>query len=153
MEISLKKASVEDAELIHSMQITAFRPLLDKYQDYDYSPANETLERTIYRISLPVADHWLIHLDGCPIGAVGIGRYEECCKLKRLFILPEYQNYGYAQQAVRLAESMYPADTHWELDTILQEEKLCHLYEKLGYRKTGQIKPLKEGMDLVFYTK
>ncbi len=153
MEISLKKASVEDAELLHSMQITAFRPLLDKYQDHDYSPANETLERTIYRISLPVADHWLILLGDSPIGAIGIGRYEECCKLKRLFILPEYQNRGYAQQAVHMVEAQYPAGTHWELDTILQEEKLCHLYEKLGYRKTDRIKPIKEGMDLVFYEK
>ena len=48
---------------------------------------------------------------------------------------------------------MYPAGIHWELDTILQEEKLCHLYEKLGYRQTGQIRPLKKGMDLVFYAK
>jgi len=153
MEISLKKASLDDAELIWRMQIAAFTPLLEKYQDYEYSPAMETLERTVYRISLPFADHWLILLGDTPIGAIGIGRYDGHCKLKRLFILPEHQNQGYAQQAVRLAESMYPVGIRWELDTILQEEKLCHLYEKLGYRKTGQIKPLKEGMDLVFYTK
>lgn len=153
MEISLKKASIADAELIHRMQVIAFKPLLDKYQDYDCSPAMETLERTVYRISLPIADHWLILLNEQPIGAIGIGRYEGSCKLKRLFILPEYQNQGFAQQAVRLAESNYPADSRWELDTILQEEKLCHLYEKLGYRKTDKIKPIKEGMDLVFFEK
>ena len=153
MEISLKKAVISDAELIHRMQKASFTPLLEKYQDYDYSPACETLERTIYRMSLPIADHWLILLSKTPIGAIGIGRYEEFLKLKRLFILPEYQNRGYAQQAVRLAEAEYPSDIRWELDTILQESKLCHLYEKLGYRKTGQIKPIKEGMDLVFYAK
>lgn len=153
MEISLKKAVISDAELIHRMQLAAFTPLLEKYQDYDYSPACETLERTIYRMSLPIADHWLILLSDTPIGAIGIGRYEEFLKLKRLFILPEYQNRGYAQQAVRLAEAEYPSDIRWELDTILQESKLCHLYEKLGYRKTGQIKPIQEGMDLVFYAK
>ncbi len=153
MEISLKKASPEDAELIHSMQIIAFRPLLEKYQDYDYSPAMETLERTKYRISLPAADHWLILLNDHPVGAIGIGRYDGYCKLKRLFILPEYQNHGYAQQGVRLAEAQYPSGIRWELDTILQEEKLCHLYEKLGYRKTEKIKPIKEGMDLIFFEK
>ena len=153
MEISLKKAVIGDAELIHRMQKAAFTPLLEKYQDYDYSPACETLERTIYRMNLPIADHWLILLNDTPIGAIGIGRYEDHLKLKRLFILPEYQNRGYAQQAVRLAEAEYPSDIRWELDTILQEAKLCHLYEKLGYRKTGQIRPLKEGMDLVFYAK
>ena len=153
MEISLKKAVISDAELINRMQRAAFTPLLEKYQDYDYSPACETLERTIYRMSLPIADHWLILLNDTPIGAIGIGRYEDHLKLKRLFILPEYQNRGYAQQAVRLAEAEYPSDIRWELDTILQEAKLCHLYEKLGYRKTGKVIPLKEGMDLVFYAK
>ncbi len=153
MTISLRKASLDDAELIWRMQAIAFKPLLDKYQDYDYSPAVETLERTIYRMQLPIADHWLILLDGAPIGGIGIGRYEGFLKLKRLFILPEYQNRGYAQEAVRLAETCYPDASRWELDTILQEEKLCHLYEKLGYRRTGQIRPLKEGMDLVFYEK
>jgi len=153
MNITLRKATLDDAELIHSMQIKAFKPLLDQYQDYDYSPGAETLERTRYRIQLPIADHWLILLDAMPIGAIGVGRYENALKLKRLFILPEYQNCGYAQQAVRLAEAQYPSGVRWELDTILQEEKLCHLYEKLGYRRTGQIKPIKEGMDLVFFEK
>ena len=153
MEISLKKAVLDDAKRIHRMQIIAFKPLLDKYRDYDYSPAMETLERTKYRISLSIADHWLILLNDTPIGAIGIGRYEGFLKLKRLFILPECQNRDYAQQAVRLAEAEYPSDIRWELDTILQEEKLCHLYEKLGYRQTGKIIPPKEGMDLVFYAK
>ena len=60
MTITLRKAVLTDAELIHSMQIASFKALLDKYQDYDYSPGAETLERMIYRISLPIADHWLI---------------------------------------------------------------------------------------------
>ena len=153
MAVSLRKASLDDAELIWRMQATAFKPLLDKYQDYDYSPAVETLERTVYRMQLPIADHWLILLDDMPIGVIGLGRYDGFLKLKRLFILPEFQNCGYAQEAVRLAETCYPDASRWELDTILQEEKLCHLYEKLGYRRTGQIKPIKDGMDLVFYAK
>ena len=28
---------------------------------------------------------------------------------------------------------------------------LCYLYEKMGYRKTGQVKNVKDGMDLVYY--
>ena len=153
MNISLKKASIDNAKLIWHMQIAAFKPLLDKYQDHDYSPAAETLERTIYRISLPTADHWLILLNDTPIGAIGIGRYDGLLKLKRLFILPEYQNRGYAQIAVRLVENQYPSNIRWELDTILQEDKLCHLYEKLGYHKTNKIKPIKDGMDLIFFEK
>ena len=67
--------------------------------------------------------------------------------------LPEYQGLGYAQEAIRLVEAVYPNASRWRLDTIEQEAKLCHLYEKLGYQKTGQTKQIKDGMDLVFYEK
>lgn len=67
--------------------------------------------------------------------------------------LPEYQGYGYAQRAITIAESFYPFAKEWELDTILQEEKLCYLYEKMGYKKTGKVEHIMNGMDLVFYAK
>jgi hypothetical protein len=41
----------------------------------------------------------------------------------------------------------------WELDTIKQEGKLCHLYEKMGYKQTGREETIKEGMTLVFYAR
>ncbi len=37
--ISLKVATEEDIQTIREMQIKAFSDLLDKYQDYDISPA------------------------------------------------------------------------------------------------------------------
>jgi hypothetical protein len=50
-------------------------------------------------------------------------------------------------------EDYYCDAKKWELDTILQEKGLCHLYEKLGYRKTGKTEEIKEGMTIVFYEK
>ena len=35
----------------------------------------------------------------------------------------------------------------------MQEEKLCRLYEKLGYRQTGESYDIKDGMTIVFYEK
>ncbi|MFR1519292.1 MAG: GNAT family acetyltransferase [Clostridia bacterium] len=52
-----------------------------------------------------------------------------------------------------MIEQLYPSAERWELDTILQEEKLCYLYEKMGYKKTGQTQKIKAGMDIVFYAK
>jgi hypothetical protein len=39
------------------------------------------------------------------------------------------------------------------LDTILQEKGNCHLYEKIGYKKTGKIEKINERMDIVYYEK
>ena len=70
-----------------------------------------------------------------------------------IFILTEYQGFGYAQEAIRQAEAEYPESILWELETILQEPKLRHLYEKMGYRRTGKTERIRDGMDLVYYEK
>lgn len=152
-EVQLHKAVFADCAELYAMQRESFRALLEKYQDYDFNPGAEKLERTIHRFQEPITDYWWIYLNGTRIGAVRICNFGNLCKLKQIFILPEYQNRGYAQQAIRLVEKKYLDARRWECDTILQEDKLCHLYEKMGYRKTGKTRNLKWGMDLVFYTK
>lgn len=56
------------------------------------------------------------------------------------------------QKAIRLCEEMH-GNENWELDTILQESKNCHLYEKMGYRQTGKTKVINERLTLTFYEK
>jgi len=153
MAVTLKKAAFEDCVLLHDLQVRSFKALLDKYQDYDYNPGAENLERIIERFKLPNTDYYLILLDDLPIGGLRVYDFGERCVLKQIFILPEHQNHGFAQQAITQVESLYPNAEKWCLDTILQENKLCHLYEKIGYCKTGQTKNLQPGMDLVFYDK
>ncbi len=70
-----------------------------------------------------------------------------------MFIHPDYQNKSLGQEAVQKLESLYPHVSVWTLDTIVQEAKLCHFYEKLGYKDTGKKEQIKEGMDLRFYRK
>lgn len=153
MKVTLQKAVESDCIKIHTMQIRAFASLLKKYQDYDSNPATEPNERILQSFSQPFTDYYFICLNGDEIGAIRICNFGELCRVSPIFILPEYQGFGYAQKAMLLAEQQYPDSKRWELDTILQEEKLCHLYEKLGYQKTGKYRNVKAGMDLVFYEK
>lgn len=67
-------------------------------------------------------------------------------------MLPEYQNRGIAQEAMKLCEKIHGCDK-WELDTILQEESNCYLYEKMGYHKTGKTECINDKLTLVFYEK
>jgi GNAT superfamily N-acetyltransferase len=153
MSISLKKASVSDSEHLYELQINSFKELLDKYQDYDTNPGAEKLDRTISRLNEPNSDYYFLQLDSKNIGAIRIVRNDDLCKLKQIYVLPEYQGNGYAQRAIILTESLYPDVEHWELDTIKQESRLCHLYEKMGYIQTGKEQQIKDGMTLVFYRK
>ena len=73
-------------------------------------------------------------------------------RLSPLWIMPEYRGKGYAQAAISAAEQIH-GSRHWSLDTILQEPGNLHLYEKMGYRRTGQIERINDRMDIVFYEK
>ena len=52
-----------------------------------------------------------------------------------VFIMKEFRNKGLAQKAFEEVEKIHGHD-NWKLDTILQEEGNCYLYEKLGYKHT-----------------
>ena len=52
-----------------------------------------------------------------------------------------------------MIEDLYPNATSWELDTILQEPRLLHFYEKLGYVREGEEKVINEKMSTVSYRK
>ena len=152
-KISIKKADKSDLKKIYEMQLSAFRSLLDHYKDYETSPAAEPFERTVQRFRFENVSYHLIMLGAEVIGAVRVRWNADLYVLAQILIIPEYQGLGYAQEAIRLVEAAYPNASRWSLDTIAQEEKLCHLYEKLGYRKTGKTEHVKDGMDIIFYEK
>lgn len=66
--------------------------------------------------------------------------------------MKEFRGRGYAQQAMQLAEEIH-GSSGWKLDTILQENSSCHLYEKMGYKQTGETKVINKRMTLIFYKK
>ena len=154
MEISLQKAQTEACKQIHEMQIRAFAELLNKYKDYSTNPAAETIEKIEQRMAQEFTDYHFICLDGNHIGVIRIMKLkDDTCRISPMFIEPEFQGKGYAQQAILKAEILYSKAKHWTLDTIKQEAKLCYLYEKMGYRATGKEETIKDGMTLIYYAK
>ncbi len=154
MSIQLRKATIEDCEQIHRMQVASFRALLEKYHDLETNPGAEPRSRVVERMEQPFTDYYIILLNDTEIGAIRVvRRSEDVCRVAQLFILPEFQGRGYAQQAMLITETLYPLVTVWQLDTIMQEEKLCYLYEKLGYRRTGETETIQPGMDIIDFEK
>ena len=51
--IKLKPVTKQDIEMVWRMQIEAFSELLEKYQDYDMSPAAESMEKVLARFEQP----------------------------------------------------------------------------------------------------
>ena len=136
------------------MQVSAFTELLEKYRDVDTNPASESLEKIQNKFNQSFTDYYFIMLDETKIGVVRVVRLSDTiCRISPMFILPEYQNNGYAQLALSAVEKLYPNADEWQLDTIKEESKLCHLYEKCGYIPTGKEEVIKDGMTIAYYSK
>lgn len=154
MSIYIKLASFEDCQEICNMQHIAFEEILKKYRDYDTNPACESLETIQNKFKQPFTKYYFIMNDFEKIGAVRIVETDSTTRrISPLFILPEFQNKGYAQLAMKCIEDNFKGINCITLDTIKQEKKLCYLYEKLGYLRTGKEEQFKENMTIVFYQK
>jgi len=155
MKISLQKATNRDAAEIHSMQIRSFKTLLDKYQDFDTNPGNEGIDRIIERIAQDFTDYYIVKVGVESVGAIRVVRLDQGqrCRISPIFILPQYQGMGIAQQVFAEIEQRYQPTHGWELDTILEENGNCCLYEKMGYLRTGKTHKMNDRMTLVFYEK
>lgn len=150
--ISLKKASIEDADELLALQKEVFLPLYKKYNDHETSPVTQTMERFSARFEL--GNYYKILLDGTLAGSVHV--YEKSPGLMRLRIiniLERFHNKGIAQHVMKRLELMHPEADAWELDTILTEERNCYLYEKMGYIRTGYAKVINDDMTIVRYLK
>ncbi|MEG1256550.1 GNAT family N-acetyltransferase [Clostridium sp.] len=146
--------SSDIAHIVHDIQKKSFEPLLYKYHDYDVNPAMESVERIKEKIDRANTTAYIFQLNDINVGWVRVMELEEMTyKISVLCILPEYQNRGIAQEALKQIESYYPNARKWILDTIIQENGNCHLYEKLGYVKVGELRPINERMTLVNYIK
>ena len=153
-EVSLIAAGEDDMKTIWKMQVEAFSELLDKYQDYDTSPAAESFEKVMARFQQPWTTYYFISSGTEKVGAIRIVDKKDGSRkrISPVWIMPEHRNKGFAQAAIVAAEKKYGSN-HWCLDTILQENGNLHLYEKMGYHRTGKIEKVNDRMDIVFYEK
>jgi len=154
MNINIEKARFEDLQILYDIQTKSFKSLLEKYQDYDMSPGNESIEQIIRRYNQDFTTYWLIKFNERVVGGVRvITGTNNTYRVSPIFILPSEQGKGVAQEVFRLIEEFYYDSRLWMLDTILEEEGNCYLYEKIGYKKTGKLETLKKGMTIVYYEK
>ncbi|MDY0236352.1 MAG: GNAT family N-acetyltransferase [Gudongella sp.] len=152
--LKIREVSSSMAHIIHKLQKESFEPLLNKYHDYDINPAMESIEQIIEKIDSANATTYIFQFNDINVGCVRIREVEDkVYKVSALCVLPEYQNKGIAQEALKQIEGYHPNVHKWILSTILQEKGNCYLYEKIGYVKTGEVKKINEKMEMIDYVK
>ncbi len=71
----------------------------------------------------------------------------------RIGILNKYQNKGIGTLVIEELEKRFSNYKIWQLDTIKEEKRNCHLYEKLGYIPTGEERKINKRMTILNYEK
>lgn len=154
MKNILRLIDKKECEKLWEMQVEAFSDLLEKYRDYDISPANEPMSRVMERLEQPFTYYYFIMDGDTAVGAIRVVDMKDGSpkRISPIFIMKEHRGKGFAKAAIRAVEKLHGTE-NWSLDTILQEEGNCRLYEKMGYRRTGDTQVINERMTLVFYEK
>ncbi|MCR5427645.1 MAG: GNAT family N-acetyltransferase [Lachnospiraceae bacterium] len=152
--VKLEEVKPDELRQMYEMQIESFMPLYEKYHDAG-SPAIESFERVKARAERPNRKYFFIVMDGARVGAVNLGHNDaeekKVSYISPIFILPRYQNRGIGYAAIQKSFAMFPEVKCWKLETILQEKLNCHLYEKCGFVRVGEEKPVNDVMTLIDY--
>ena len=153
MNVKLKRADLADAEKLLEIQKICFAPHLERYQDFDMSPAMASLEWVRWRIENE--NFYKILFDNNWVGSINIIRLDEAgnYKLHIMNILPEYQGRGIGQKAIKLVEDIFSDATSWCLETLEDMPDNRHVYEKVGYTFTGRSEKINDKLTIVFYEK
>ena len=144
----------EYSKEIYNIKQKSFMPLLEIYHDYCINPIMQDEDYIKKKMSKKNIMSYIFSLDNKNVGFVSINELDKkVYKISDLCVIPEYQNKGIAQEALKIIENNYPGANQWILFTIAQEKRNCHLYEKLGYTYDGITKIVHENMTLIKYVK
>ncbi|MBR3459723.1 MAG: GNAT family N-acetyltransferase [Clostridia bacterium] len=155
MDIEVSRFGENDIDTVFAIQRAAYESLYEKYHDDGTNPYTESKETVFRKYTREGTTGYLFAVDGIAVGAVriNIDDTNKTGRVSALCVLPKYQNKGIAQKALLEIERLHPDVERWFLDTILEEAGNCHLYAKIGYKKTEKTEVINEKMTLVFYEK
>jgi ribosomal protein S18 acetylase RimI-like enzyme len=136
MDILFERASINDAVKLIEVQDKAFN---DDYFLYGECPSyNESKEAMVEHIENLIV--YKIMFDEEIVGDIVVRKRENNnYYLKVISIIPKYQNRGIGSKAIRYIERDNCDALEWELITPFKSYRNHHFYEKLGYKKMGEI--------------
>ena len=128
----IRRATVENAEAILSLQRLAFQSQARLYDDHSLPPLTQTLEE----LRDDFGDHTFLiaEVDGRIVGSVRGAVRDGTCHVGRLVVHPDLQNQGIGTRLMKAVEKEFSAAERFALFTGHRSEKSLYLYQKLGYR-------------------
>ena len=130
MEIKFERATINDTETLINVRNQCFYADYIKYGEcpgYNISKedmTNSIINRIAYKIICNNQVVGNISLTDNKDGTYYLG-----C----LCVIPDYENKGIGQDAIRFIESEFPNASLWTLQTPADKERNHYFYKKMGY--------------------
>lgn len=142
--LELKKANIDDAQLITDIKTKAFNKEINTYLGRNGGPPGyNEVESEIYIIKNFIA--YKIELDNEIIGALFlISLGDSKMRFEDFVIEPSFQGKGYGYRVMELVEKTYPNINEWQLSTPVFSVGNQHLYKKFGYLEVSRDEDLIE---------
>ena len=130
MEIKFERAQIEDAEKLIEVQNISF---YDDFTTYGECPAyKETIEKMENNIKNNIV--YKILKDNDIIGDIIVRKLEnKRYYLRVICIIPEFQNLGLGQKAIKYIEDNISDSEGWELITPFKSYRNHHFYERCEF--------------------
>lgn len=156
-KVSFQRADVSDVPALLTMYRQSFKPLYERYHDTATNPYLETPASLRAKLVRPGSYYeWIVN-GTTRVGVIRVTVTDTppiTGRISPILILPAYQGQHLAEAALKAIEGEFATVQRWTLDTIVQEPKLMHLYQKMGYhRVVGKLTTIQPGMDIVYFEK
>lgn len=145
-DMTIERATIDDAEEILQLQKLAYRSEAEIYHDFEIEPRMQTVDDTILELKTKIV---LKAIDESKIvGSVRAISDGNTCFIGKLIVHPDFQNRGLGTELMISIEKMFEGVERFELFTGHLSAKNLHLYKKLGYKRFGE-KQVTEKLKLV----
>jgi ribosomal protein S18 acetylase RimI-like enzyme len=149
-ELSIVRASPEDAEEILALQKLAYQSEARLYNDWSIPPLVQTQQSLQDEFAGTV---FLKAMIGSRIaGSVRARTEDGLCRIGRLIVHPQYQRRGIGSRLMHEIEAAFPDAVRFELFTGSRSESNIRLYRKWGYT-VSHTQPLSASVSLTFLEK
>lgn len=137
-KIRIPLAEIDDAETLKAISISAFQSNLEKYGHYP--PGIESVDW--HRDQIGKGNYHKIKYDDNLVGGIYLIPYpSQEMKIEYFFISPEYQNKKIGVTVMELIEEKYKEIIKWFLVTPYKDFRNHYFYEKIGYKRIGELRP------------
>lgn len=142
MEVTYERATVSDAETLIDVRNKSFYA---DYVRYGECPGYNISKEHMVQMILDRVSYKIIW-DKKVIGNITVrADKNNAYYIGCLCIIPDYQNKGAGQKAIKFVESQFPDAKVWTLETPSDKERNIHFYKKMGYSivkefKNGSVK-------------